>query len=565
MVTQLQALQLQALDRNPGILFKKTGVAVISSDKWTIAKVLDIKPLEEDLRFNVQRLSDLDKLVKINFNKNFTDSFVDVRSQVEYIKNITLNKFTQIFPNIRMKRGLINPLGSLIKMITGNLDNDDAIKYDKLINDIKVQQNQNNKKLTLITEMVQLLTNSTLILNNNLVQINNKIEMIAKNLIELEYLGIQFINTYNLLIHNFQVIYTYLDEIETSLSFSRLGVLHQSIIESNKLLQLLENINSIEKLIFTPSLENLVKIEQVITLKAYLKNNRITYLLEIPLIEKETYIYYKLIPLPVLSFNSTVVIIPKYPYLLAKGLKTRLFTHPCQEVDESSFFCTDDGMLQYSQDPCITDLMTYAENVSSCTQIPITIEKIRIQFLQINRWILFSRDEELLTRTCDGELFHHKIKGTYIMTLDDPCEVKIQDIVLKKRQMYLENITYPELPILNLPALFPSDDGKTTAPVNLEGVDLEDLKLLSLALKKSDTKNSESENAIIEVRGISVWTLGLYVLIFAIICYLVYKYHTKLLLKTCSRTSPKKKNFELEEGGVTSGDLTNNSCQRSIF
>lgn len=566
MVTQLQALQLQALDRNPGILFTKTGVAVISSDKWTIAKVLDIKPLEEDLRFNVQLLSELDKLIKIYFNKNFTDNFVDVRSQVAYIKNITLNKFTQIFPNIRIKRGLINPLGSLIKMITGNLDNDDAIQYDKLINEMKTQQNQNNRKLTVITEMVQLLTNSTIILNNNLAQINNKIEMIAQNLMESEYLGIQFINTYNLLIHNFQVIYTYLDEIETSLSFSRLGVLHQSIIESNKLLQLLENINNKEKLVFTPSLENLVKIEQVITLKAYLKENQITYLLEIPLIEKDTYIYYKLIPLPVLSFNSTVVIIPKYPYLLAKGLKTRLFTHPCQEVDEFRFLCTDDGMLQYIQDPCITDLMTYAENVTSCIQIPITIEKIRIQFLQTNRWILYSRDEELLTKTCDGELLHHKIKGTYIMTLDDPCEVKIQDIILKKRQMYIENITYyPELPILNLPTLFLPDERKPAPPVNLEGLDLMDLKLLSLALKKSDTENSESVKAIIEVRSISVWTLGLYILICIMLCYLVYKYHPKLLLKTCSRSSPKKDNFELKEGGVTSADSTDNTRQRSIF
>lgn len=543
----------------------KTGVAVISSDKWTIAKVLDVEPLENDLEFNVQRLSDLDRLVRANYDKNFTDNFVDVRSQVEYIKNITLSKFSQIFPNIRIKRGLINPLGTLIKMITGNLDNDDAIKYDKLINDIKTQQNQNNKKVTLITEMVQLLTNSTVILNSNLAQINNKIEMTTNNLIELEYLGIQFINTYNLLIHNFQVIYTYLDEIETSLSFSRLGVLHQSIIESNNLLQLLERINNIEKIVFTPSLENLVKIEQAITIKAYLKANQITYLLEIPLIEKDTYVYYKLIPLPVLSFDSTVVIIPKYPYLLVKGLKIRLFTHPCQEVDESRFLCTDDGMPQYSHDSCVTDLMTYAENITSCIQIPITIEKIRIQSLQINRWILYSRDEELLTRTCDGELFHHEIKGTYIMTLDDSCEVKIQDIVLKMRQMYLENVTYPALPILNLPALASPDERKPIPPVNLEGVDLEDLKLLSLALKKSGTENSESEKTIIEMRSMSVWTLVLYVLICVIMCYFIYRYLPKQLFKVCSRSSPRIENFELEEGGVTSDDSTDNSRQRSIF
>lgn len=32
----------------------------------------------------------------------------------------------------RFKRGLINELGSLIKRISGNLDNEDAIKYQRI-------------------------------------------------------------------------------------------------------------------------------------------------------------------------------------------------------------------------------------------------------------------------------------------------------------------------------------------------------------------------------------------------------------------------------------------------
>lgn len=565
MVTQLQALQLQVLDKNPGILPVKNGIAVISRDKWTIARVLDINPLKEDLTFNVQRLTDLDKLVKVNFYKKFADNLIDVRSQVEYFKNITITKFNQIIPTVRIKRGLINPLGSLIKMITGNLDNDDAIKYDRLINNIKIRDNYNNEKLTVITEMVQLLTNSTFVLNSNLIQLNNKIGVISKNLEELDHLGIQFISTYNLLIHNFQVIYAQLDEIETSLSFSRLGVLHQSIIESNKLLPLLERINKLEELVFTPSLENLVKIEQTITLKAYLKGNQITYLLEIPVIEKDTYIYYKLTPLPVISLDSTVVILPKYPYLIAKGLKIRLLSHPCQEIEEASFLCTDDEMSQFINDPCVTDLMTYAENVTSCIQIPITIERVRVQFLTRNRWILYSRDEELLTSTCNNEMFRYNVKGTYILTLDDLCEVKIRNITLKRHQTYIENVTYSNLPIVNLPLLYSPEKTTSSTPVNLEGVDLADLKLLSLALKKSysDSEKSENERAIIEVRSISVWTLGVYILIFVILCFLLYKYHLKLF--SCVRSSPKEENIELKEGRVKSVDSTNHTCQRSIF
>ncbi|RVE42511.1 hypothetical protein evm_012840 [Chilo suppressalis] len=166
----------QELNRNPGILPLRNGVAVLSKDKWIIAKVLDFTPIREDLKFNIDRLTELDKV----------------------------------------KRGLINPLGSIIKVIIGNLDHDDAIRYDKLLKDVKSKQNSNNRKLTLITETVQVLTNSTLQLNSNLIKLNKEIVDVAKNLSKelwKEHFEVQIINTYNILLHNFQVIHTKLNEI----------------------------------------------------------------------------------------------------------------------------------------------------------------------------------------------------------------------------------------------------------------------------------------------------------------------------------------------------------------
>ncbi|CAG9794632.1 unnamed protein product [Diatraea saccharalis] len=566
MTIQLQALQLQELNKNPGILPIRNGVAVISRDKWIIAKVLDFTPIKEDLVSNIDRLAELDKLLKFKFEKNFTDNFIDIKKQVDYIKNLAFNKFEQIFPSIRVKRGLINPLGSLVKLITGNLDHNDALKYEKLIKEVKTKQNSNDAKLTLITETVQA-SNSTLKLNNNIVKLNKEIADTVKNIsrgLKREHFEIQIISTYNLLFHNFQIIYAKVNEIETSFALSKLGILHQSIIESDKLISILEKISRIEKLVYTPSVANLVKIEQTINIKAYFKDNKITYLLEIPLIEGDTYIYYKLIPLPVLSHESTVIIIPKYPYLLVKGSKIRLLNQPCQEIEESSFVCTNDEKLQFVQDHCINDLITYVENVTSCTQIPVSIEKVKIQLLQPNRWILYSKNEELLTSNCIDETSHHKVHGTYILTLDESCEVQIQDIILKMHQINKEDIKYEKLPIMNLPSVYLPDQTASSKPLDLEGIDLEELKLLSLALKKSVSGKDECERAVIVVKSVSVWTLIVYILVIVLLCIIVYKYRLKYF-KFCIRSSPQEENLDLKEGGVTLGDSTIAPSQQNIF
>ena len=49
------------------------------------------------------------------------------------------NKMVNLFHN-RNKRGLINGLGSIIKSITGNLDSQDAERYDEIFR--KIEENQ---------------------------------------------------------------------------------------------------------------------------------------------------------------------------------------------------------------------------------------------------------------------------------------------------------------------------------------------------------------------------------------------------------------------------------------
>ena len=71
----------------------------------------------------------------------------------------------------REKRGLINGLGSIIKSITGNLDETDKERYDQIIENINVNENKLTDKI-----------NTMVKINNNITaQFNNNIKIIKEN------------------------------------------------------------------------------------------------------------------------------------------------------------------------------------------------------------------------------------------------------------------------------------------------------------------------------------------------------------------------------------------------
>ncbi|XP_045541779.1 uncharacterized protein LOC123723246, partial [Papilio machaon] len=302
--------------------------------------------------------------------------------------------------------------------------------------------------------------------------------------------------------------------------------------------------------------------------KTYIKENEIIYLLEIPLVTKDIYNYYRLYPLPVISHNHTFVILPKFPYLIAKGLNTRLLAHPCQEADESFYLCPEDDTTQLIKDACITDLMMYAENMSSCLSVPIDLEAVRVQLIQQNTWILYTKEPTLLTKLCTDEVSRQKIYGTYIITLDDNCSARIKGINLTRQPVETESSTYLKLPLINLPTINLPAEAPPLKSMNLKGIELTDLKLLSIALAKSDPENSESENSIVKIKSVSIWTIILYVLIVLIVmCILAYKFHLKLY-NCFAQSSPvvsKNENFELKEGGVMYAETSMNARVSAIF
>lgn len=569
-VIRSQALHLQPIDKNPGLLPVKEGQAVVSHDTWTVIKILDLRLIYNELELNIDKYVKLKDQVQSCFNiKSFNSDFIEVESQTDYNMNITIEKYKQLIPSVRAKRGLINPLGSLIKTITGNLDNDDAVMYEKLIHEVKTKQDALSKKITIVTEMVGTFTKIANSTKNNFIQIEESIQDINRSLNEskLSQTSNKIIHIYNIFIHNFQTLYIRLNEIEMAIAFGKVKLLHQSIVDTDEFIVLLKEIEKTEKLVYPAKLENIVRIEQCIEMKAYLKQNQIKFIMHIPLIRNEVFNYFKLIPLPVhnRATSLTTFILPKYPYVLVKGLKAKPLSQSCREIDEARFLCFENDVSPLIEDNCINELMKFSTNISSCHPVPVTIDDVKADLIQPNRWIIYVKTETLLTKYCENEITQETISGTYILTMNDDCQVKIKELNIKRHQSQGKDVIYRKFPVINLPKIITSPSDEQRKPINLNGIDLADIQFLNYVLQKSGSEiiSSENDHSALDYKSVSIGNIVFCVIIVICLLLLAFKHRIKKLCKTSKiRENPHPSdNLELTEGGV----MLPSSTHRAIF
>lgn len=555
----MQALQLRSLEGNPGILPVKKGDAYLQVDNWTIIKVIKLDPLHTDLKLITSEYDTFAKLLAQN--KTYPQEFVALKTHVEYLRFITIEKYRQLVPQ-RFSRGLINPLGSLIKIVTGNLDHADALKYDKLTTQLSDNQVIVSNKITLISKMLDGVINNTETMNSNVFTLGNKIEKIEimfrelatqKNWVFSTYL----LGLFNLFISNFRTIFIKISEIETALALSKVSVLHQSIVNSTELLFHLKSISKYGNLLYLPTDSNLVKLEESISVKSYIKKNQITFIMDIPLITNITYNYFKMYSLPIYHEreNLTLTIFPEHPFLLAKGISYLPIAQPCRALAAGDqFLCTDNNRALYAESTCIEQLMEY-ENTSRCVQQSILMEDIKLQQINDANWIIYSRLRTTLIEKREDDITRHPIFGTYMMTLNEPCHVEVAGIKIHYHNTYVMHEDVEQIPIIKLPLLQMHSSPKLSGAhaLNMKEVNLDELKYMAYALKQSEFVNSAKSDSVFTSDclfyvSICVLMLSLILSIFLLLrkkCTLMFSRNHRENLKT-----NKPDNFALEGGDV---------------
>lgn len=211
----------------------------------------------------------------MEINQNSSSEIHNYKIVTEHIINTIKNQFNSLLPsNItkRSKRGLINGLGSIIKTITGNLDQNDAERYDQAIEQLSKNQEDiktlATKQISLTTQAIQKFYTTINALVHNQKEMEKRVMELSKAVEQkqlTEYILILADVTFNQLNLALGSISRILSTLENAVTFAKLNVLHPSIIEANELLTELLNIKSAlttTKLPFEPSYETIIKFEK---------------------------------------------------------------------------------------------------------------------------------------------------------------------------------------------------------------------------------------------------------------------------------------------------------------
>lgn len=554
---------MQTLEGNPGILPVRQGQAYVQIDHWTIIKVIYLDQIHTDLNNIVKDYDLLNNLT--DWSNPQLQEFRNMKTHTDFIRDITSEKYHQLVPR-RFKRGLIDPLGSVVKLITGNLDHTDALRYDRLITQLQNNQIVATKRLTLVTEIFDSLINTTETMNKNAVAMENRLKRVEIILREFSDKGNNVLfstyisSIFSIIISSFRTIFIRLSEIETALALSKVSILHQALLNSTELLYHLKDIAKSASLVYPPTEMYLLNLEETIRVKSYVKGNRITFVMEVPLTDNYTYNYYKMYSLPIFheSDNKTFTIFPKYPFLLAKGNKYSPIERPCRLLAAGEhFLCTPDNQVTYPEPTCIEQLMKFDNDLTYCTRREIRLEEIKVQRVNPDSWILFTRIHTTVTKHCDSDVSKQPVFGTYFLTLNEPCDLEINGVWLRHhRQAQLTGWTTP-LPLVTLPHLPASVNISSAGALNMDGIALDEIKYMVYSLKHSEMSNSVlSETETYETSArLGHVILGLVVISFIAIIVFALCRKIRKIVKTKQNYQENSQidspdNFPLRDGGV---------------
>lgn len=437
----------------------------------------------------------------------------------------------------RQRRGLINGLGNIIKSLTGNLDQEDARRYDSEIDTLK--QNQNNIKLSMdkqlsllhktinnFEEVAKNISHNQLILKKHIDIIAETINSIRSDMSTLrEYYRIQMVLTQISMMY--QNIYDILEQIEVAISFAKVNNFHNSIVKPSELLEellLINNKLSTEKLPFQAIPENILIFENILDIKSYSKNNEIIFIIEVPLVEKENYNLFNLFPLPTPTGNHFKMIIPNFQYLIINDKNFGYSNLPCNKIFDNEYLCKHIHTENFYKDsPCEVQLLTYQHNITSCNPIPVKINSVQVQHVDDGKWILITDKDLTAVQQCASEKENIFLNGTYLAEINFPCSLRIADIVIKSYHNIKRNFYNVPLPVIkfNFSQNSIHNDLKSTS---LNNVNLNKLDILQNEILSQKHENLKMLESPVYYNRTSFWTILLYIFSISIIVYIVFRY-----------------------------------------
>lgn len=547
---------------SPGIYFEPVTSINFYNDYWKVVthiELISLHPYLDNIETLLQKSEKLCNKIQLSDLIQCKEAFspIDVLVQSNLIKLQSLSHITLSKSQSKVKRSLEFG-GEILKFFFGTLDADDARKYDSAIESCKKSENElfhlMKDNIHVVKSTINNFNSTIYKLSQNEIKINSQIDNMNGILsqitkIDNELFYISRINSLlNIIESSVLSVSNLLDTTLNAILFSKVNVLHPSVISPLNLFnELSMHSNQLDKRLDFPLPLNVNNIHSIIDaskLSSYYYNNKIVFVLQVPLITSETFMVYKNIPLPTPHDESRVtrtfaLIQPSDNYigLSDNRIHYAMFNNldKCKFISGNYSICELVSIFSSLGNPnCESKLLTEVTlSLPSQCFSKLLIGQIDIwQKLSNNRWIYVQSDPSKLTIKCHDDIVDYSIIGTGIVKLTEECIGFSRTIQLMPSNSYTNIIKSP----LDITFDITQDDcckkevfNKTLphlTPINLSKINLESLKYASHHLDnlENEINKLQSESHFIRyAQYYSTFTYVLIILMFLFIGYKLYK------------------------------------------
>lgn len=371
------------------------------------------------------------------------------------------NSISHLLPTYSKRAAWFSAVGTVFKHIFGTLDEDDAQKYSRAIRKLQTSNKDLaaslNRNIFISKTAISNFNSSILELNKNQFLLNDameKVSLVVKNISEIIN-SINFRNNINEIIDvlqaNLLTLSYKVEDIVNSILFAKSNTLHPSILTSTELFhEIISSFKNLPKYKEFPvelTLDNIYLLINLSDLITYYLDNKLIYVLRIPMVDLISYNLYKNVPIPVPHDknipSSFAMIVSSKSYIgLSEDRKTYFSIDNldiCKIIISKHFICKSIDVYNVATNPsCETDIMTKAvEVVPDKCKTSFIFGNIDVWHkLNGNRWIFVQSNPVRLTIQCDSNVTDNVISGTGILTLKPNCIAFCKETKLEAQENF---------------------------------------------------------------------------------------------------------------------------------
>lgn len=453
-------LNFTKLEHPIGAFISKTHDTYISYNNWKLLYYYDLKTLYENIDTygrSLQLMEDAcHKMTEFYRCEaiilKHKEQYSEINNDIDYIKMIQDEKIT----HARQRRAPLGFMSKYIyKPIFGFMDEEDAELFSSKINSLINNQQTHSiileNHMSIVKQFIRITNRTMEQFENNIEILNTYINNFTSTAMHIEkeikqHINFEYISDMTSLIsrdhHRMAKV------IKDALKNTLQGDYTKLISHERLRMDLVDVAQNIDESIFMV-VEKLKHIQQIISIKAIIKEKRLLVEIDVPILNKNVHKMHKIIPLPIKYLDKIIIFnLKNQIFLVDNETRTYIFIDQidlqyCKPVFSSALLCFPQTEMYFeNQNTCESNIL-FEEDIQttlkSCEYKHLS-NITYIKRLTDNSYFITTPTDFLIRENCFKEAsIFHTIKSTGILKINANCEIITSGMKIFTRNIKTKN------------------------------------------------------------------------------------------------------------------------------